>query len=216
MTVVEDMKRVAQEMATSYQSRICEVAEMIDNIHGILEDCRHKRDMLSDDLRGILAREGFLRKKDFDNMMKSIMSYQDEREKEVKNLLKTFFEEHKEIAETVKKCLSEDAKIKIGDFRNMLQDIQVRQKARESEVSTLLKEFQTEYNETAESLRSLLDRGEDLRIRAFKEMIKNIRIKQLTRAKEVRSKLDKFKKERQDTASEWHKIASIMVQKTGK
>jgi len=171
--------------------------------------------MLSDDLKEILAREGFLRKKDFDNMIESITSYQEEIEKEVKNLLKTFFEEHKEIAEIVKKCLSEDAKIKIGDFRNMLQDIQVRQKAREGEVSTLLKEFQTEYNETAESLRSLLDRGEDLRIRAFKEMIKNIRIKQSTRAKEVRSKLDKFKKERQDTASEWHKIASIMVQKNG-
>jgi len=213
MGIAEDMKRVAQEIVSAYQSRISEVATIIDNTSQILEDFKTNRNEMSNQIKETLAKEESLRKKDFDNMMGDILSHQDEREKQVKELLKTFFEEQKEIAETIKKSLSEGQKLRINDFKKMLQDIQAKQKAREKEVSMMLKEFQEGYKEMAESLRSLLDKGEGIRINDFKEMLKNIRLRQMERAKEVKDRLDEFRKERQNMASQWDKLTVVMAEK---
>ena len=201
MGIAEDMKRVAEEIVSSYQSRISTVAMIIDNTHQFLEDFKNKRNEMSNHLKETLARQESLRKKDFDNMMKDILSHQDEREKQVRDLLKTFFEEQKEIAQVIKGNLAEGEKVRISDFKKMLEDIRARQKTRENEVSAMLKEFQTEYKEMAELLRGLLDKQEAIRIKEFKEMLKDIRSRQIERAKEVRTRLDEFRKERQDMAS---------------
>ena len=213
MAVVEDMKRVAEEIVSSYQSRISTVATIIDDTHQILDDFKIKRNEISNQLKETLARGESLRKKDFDNMMKDILSHQDEREKRVKELLKTFFEEQKEVAEIIKKSLTGVEKIRIDDFKKMLQDIQAKQRTRENEVSVMLKEFQTEYKEMAESLRSLLDRREAIRIKDFKDVMGNIRSRQLERAKEVRTRLDESRKERQDGLLEWNKLTAVMAEK---
>ncbi len=209
MGIAEEMRRVAEEIVSSYQSRISTVAMIIDNTHQLLDDFKIKRDEMSNQIKETLAKEESLRKKDFDNMMKDILSHQDEREKEVRDLLKTFFEEQKEIAEIIKKNLSEGQKVRINDFKRTLQDIQARQKVRENEVSVMLKEFQTEYKEMAESLRSLLDKREAIRIKEFKVTLKNIRSRQIERAKEVRTRLDEFRKERQDRLLEWNRLTPL-------
>ena len=213
MGITEEMKKIAENIVSSYQARICDVAAIIDNTHQVLEDFKRQRREMSDQLKETLAKEESLRKKDFDNMMGNILSHQDEREKQVKELLKTFFEEQKEIAEIIKNNLSEGQKVRINDFKKMLQDIQAKQKTRENEVSVMLKEFQEGYKETAESLRSLLNKGEAIRIKDFKEIVKNIRLRQMERAKEVRDRLDEFSKVRQDTASHWGEITETMAEK---
>ncbi|MBA2124241.1 hypothetical protein B9J78_04825 [bacterium Unc6] len=219
MEIAEELKRVAQEIVSSYQSRISTVAMIIDSTHQLLEDFKNKKNEMSEHLKETLARGGSLRKKDFDNMMKDILYHQDEKERQVRNLLKTFFEEQKEIAQVIKRNLTEgEEKVRISDFKKMLEDIQARQKARESEVSVMLKEFQTEYREMAESLRSLLDKGEAIRIREFKAMLKDIRSKQIERAKEVKTREvktspDESRKERQDGLLKWNRLAAIMAEK---
>jgi len=174
MGIADDMKRVAEELVSSYQARISEVAMIIDDTNQILEDFKTKRSQMNDKLKESLARGESLRRKDFDAMMKDILASQDEREKEVKGLLRTFFEEQREIAELIRKSLTGGDKIGINDFKKMLQDIQTRQKVRENEVSTALRQFQTEYKEMAESLRGLLDKGEAIQIKDFKGMVKNM------------------------------------------
>ena len=213
MGITEDMRKVAQDIVSSYQSRISTVAAIIDNTHQILEDFKTKRNEMSEQLREALAKEESLRKKDFDNMMKDILVHQDEREKQVKDLLRTFFEEQKEIAEIINKNLAEGEKVKIDEFKKVLQDIQVRQKARENEATTTLKEFQEEYKEMAESLRSLLNKGEAIRIKDFKEMVKDIRARQIERTYEVRARRDEFRKAREDLASHWNRLTDAMAKK---
>ena len=213
MAVVEDMKRVAEEIVSSYQSRISTVAAIIDDTHHLLEDFKTKRNEMSNQLKETLAIQGSLRKKDFDDMMRDALYHQDEREEEVKQLLKTFFEEQKEVAEIIRKSLTGAEKIRIVDFKKMLQDIQAKQKIRENEVSVMLKEFQTEYKEMAESLRSLLDKREAMRISEFKVTLKNIRSRQIERAKEVRTRLDESRKERQDGLLEWNRLTAVMAEK---
>jgi hypothetical protein len=213
MGIAGEMERLAKEVVSSYESRILEVGIIIDNTYRILEEFKTKRNEMSTELKETLAKEESLRKKDFDNMMGDILSHQEEREKQVRDLLKAFLEEQKEIAEIIKKSLAEGEKIRINDFKKVLQDIQARHKAREKEVSMMLKEFQKEHEEMAESLRSLLDKGEAIRIKDFKEMGKNIRARQMEREKEVRERLNELRKERQDMASQWHKLSDAMAKK---
>jgi len=217
MGIADDMKKLTKEVVFSYESRISEVGIIIDNTYRILEEFKTKRNEMRDQLKESLAKEGSLRKKDFDIMMKETLSRQDEREKQVKDLLRNFLEEQKEVAQTIKKNLAEnlveDEKVRIDDFKKMLQDIQTSQKVGENEVNMMLKEFQKEHKEMVESLRTFLDKGEAIRIKDFKEMIKNIRSRQIERANEVREKLDEFRKERQEMASEWHKLTIAMAKK---
>lgn len=213
MGIADDIKGLTNEVVFSYESRISEVGIIIDNTYRILEEFKTKRNEMSNQLKENLAKEGSLRKKDFDSMMVEILSRQDEREKQVKGLLRTFLEEQKEAAQTIKKNLAEGEKVRIDDFKKILQDIQARQKGGENEVNMMLKEFQKEHKEMAESLRALLDKGEVLRVKDFKEMVKNIRSRQIERTNEVREKLDKFRKERQEMASEWHKLTIAMAKK---
>jgi len=44
-------------------------------------------------------------------------------------------------------------------------------------------------------------------------MLKDIRSRQIERKKEVKARLDEFRKERQDMASEWNKLTGLMVEK---
>jgi len=215
MGLAEDMRILVQEIVSSYESRISTIGVIIDNTHQILEEFKTKRNEMSSDLKETLAKEESLRKKDFDNMMKDILSSQDGREKEVRDLLKAFLAEQKEIAETIKENLAEGENVRINDFKKMLKDIQARQRARENEVSAMLKEFQREYKEMTESLRSLLDKGEAIRIKDIKEMVRNIRSRQIEREKVVKKRLDEFRKERQDMASEWHKLTDTMDKERG-
>jgi len=213
MEIADDIKRLTNEVVFSYESRISEVGIIIDNTYRILEEFKTKRNEMSNQLKENLAKKGSLRKKDFDSMMEEILSRQDEREKQVKDLLRTFLEEQKEVAQTIKKNLAEGEKVRIDDFKKILQDIQTRQKARENKVSIALMTFQKEYKEVAKSLHNLLNKGEAIRIKDFKEMVKNIRLRQIERANEVREKLDEFRKERQKMASEWHKLTIAMAKK---
>ena len=213
MEIADDMKRLTNEVVFSYESRISEVGIIIDNTYRILEEFKTKRNEMSNQLKENLAKKGSLRKKDFDSMMEEILSRQDEREKQVKDSLRTFLEEQKEVAQTIKKNLAEGEKVRIDDFKKILQDIQTRQKARENKVSIALMTFQKEYKEVAKSLHNLLNKGEAIRIKDFKEMVKNIRLRQIERANEVREKLDEFRKERQKMASEWHKLTIAMAKK---
>jgi len=213
MGIAEDMKKLAEEIVSSYKSQISAVGIIIDNVHHLLEDFKTERGEISNQLKETLAKGKSLRKKDFDNMMKDILSRQEEREKQVRDLLKAFLEEQKETAEIIKKNLAEGEKVRINDFKKMLQDIQAKQEARENEVTTTLKKFQKEYKEMAESLRNLLNKGEAIRVKDFKEMIKNIRSRQIERANEVRERLNEFRKERQYSASYWHKTTEKMAKK---
>ncbi|MDP3787534.1 MAG: hypothetical protein Q8R05_08365, partial [Candidatus Omnitrophota bacterium] len=50
---------------------------------------------------------------------------------------------------------------------------------------------------------------EAIRIRDFKDVMGNIRSRQIERAKEVRTRLDEFRKERQDGLLEWNRLTPL-------
>lgn len=214
------MKNITENVISSYGWSIQSIEAILDTTHQFFEgfqdsflDTKQEREKINGELRESLAKNECLRRKDFDNMTEGILSTQDEREKEVRNLLKTYLNEQKEMARALRENL-EKFKDSIGkgeaqrvkEFQAMIKEILVKQDERKDKVTFKLKEFQKEQQEMAKRLKELLAKGRELRIKdlklmlkEFKEQHKERRARKEERREEVRSMLGEFKKGRTDS-----------------
>jgi len=232
-----DLKNAAENAVSSYETRIESVGAMFDAAHQILGDFqeafldnKEEGRKINTELRDILAHNEHLRKKDFDSMTQGVLSAQEEREAEVKNLLKGYINQQKEMARALREDLAKfkDALAKgdvqrVKEFHEMIKGILADQDARKEEVSSRLKEFQKEQQEMAKGLKELLAKGRELRIKDLKLMLAEFKAqheeriaRQEERRKEVQNLLGEFKEERLKTAKELRIIQKKMAQRRTK
>lgn len=216
MNVADQMKAVTYDIISSYEDRISSVESLFSDTHQLLDDfqkalfeTREKRDLLSQELREKLAKTESLRRKDFDQMMQAVLKEQSNREKEVRELLGKYIAEQKEVAGTLKESLADFNKqlvkgeqIRIEDFKRKFAEIKEQQSERQNQVRAMLEDFQLkagqyckENEELAKEIRELLSKGETIRIRDFKAMLRG------------------FRKEREAAAGAWQELSLAMAKK---
>jgi hypothetical protein len=212
---------VVKDVVASYDGLIQSIGASIDAAPLILSefqesilDTKHEREKNNILLQDILAKNTSLRKKDFSNMMNGILSSQDRREKEVRDLLRDYFNDQKNISQGLRENLRrfKDALVRgeaerVKRFHALIKEILAKQEERKKEVISKLKEFQKEQQEIIKRLKELLAKGRDLRIKDFKSMLKELNTQGKERAarreerrKEVYSMLNDIKKERAEAA----------------
>ena len=211
------MQVFLDNIVSSYEDSVQNIGSILDTTHKLLDgfqdsffDRKQEREKVNAELREIFAKNGSLRWKDFDNMMQAILLPQDEKEREVRNLLRNYLHDQKEMAVNLKDNFLKvkDAIVKgeagrIKEFQGMIKEIFTRQDERKREVTLKLKEFQREQQEIRERLEELLTKGRELRIKDLKSMLKKFNTQhreriaqQIERRDEVHNILDKFRKER--------------------
>lgn len=211
MSETLDLKNVAENVISSYETMLESVGAIFDTTHQIPDDFqgaffdnKEEGRKISAQLREILAHNEHLRKKDFDSMTQGDLSAQEEREAEVKNLVKGYLNQQREMARTLRENLAKfkDALAKgeverVKEFHEMIKEVITNQDARKEEVTSKLKEFQKEQQEMAKRLKELLAKGRDLRIKDFKAMLNEFKVQHMERLdcrkerrKEVRRMLD--------------------------
>jgi len=231
------MKNIVEDIISSYENRIQNIGAIFETTHQLLEgfqnsflDTRQERERLNAELRDNLAKNKSLRRKDFDNMMQGILCAQDEREKEVKNLLKTYLNEQKQMACALgenlgkfKNSLTKGEAERMREFQNLIKGILARQDERRVEVTLKLREFQKEQKDLANSLKQLLAKGRELRIKDLKSMLAEFKTRhkerisrQEERRQEIKNLLGGFKKERQELAENWQSALEKMAQRRTK
>ena len=178
---------------TSHEARLENIGSLFDNtylifrdFHESLADNKLERDEMRARLQDVLTQNEHLRRKDFDRMMQAILSVQDGRKNEVKNLLDTCFNEQKEMAgklrenlDGVTESLAKGEIQRIREFQALLKDIVAKQDERKAGVIAKLKEFQEEQKAVALRLKALLAKGRELRIRDLKVMLSEFKKKRL-------------------------------------
>lgn len=211
------LKNFDEDIISLYENKIEGIESVLENTHLLLEvseesffETRQEIERIKAQLRDSLARNESLRKKDFDDMMRDILSIQHEREKETRDSLKAYFSEQKEIAYVLRKSLekfresiTKNESIRIGEFHAFYKEILDNQEVRKKEVVSKLKEFQKEHQEMSIRLKELLAKGRELRIRELKSIFKEFKAqrdvwiaRKKDRKEEVRSMLDEAKNER--------------------
>jgi hypothetical protein len=225
MASPRDIENIINSVFSSYEARIQNIESIFNIFHRILKDSQesvfgttHERESISTKLRESLARNESLRKKDFDNMMQEILSIQNQRENEIRDLLHGYLNAQKEMAHALRNNLAE---IKISlvkgearraeKFQVLIKEILDRQEMRKKEVISKLEEFQKERKALESRLKELLAKGRELEIRDFKLAVKDFKNKEEERIgrrderkTEVRHLLGRFKREREEAAKNWH------------
>lgn len=234
MPLAEDMENIVESIVSSYETKIRSVGAIFDTTHQLLQtfqdsflDTKQQREKLKAELRENLAKNGSLRKKDFDNMMQEILSSQERGEKEVRDLLNSYLNGQQEMAHSlrsnlanVKEALAKGQVQRAKEFQAVIKDILARQEKRKQEAIFKLKEFQKGQKEMAERLKELLTKGKQLRIKDLKLMLAEFKIqhkertaRQKERENEVQSMLNGFEKERLENAKYWQDMQKKMAQR---
>ncbi len=169
-----------QKIQSAFQSseNITESSHFLfDNVHSSLNDLRKEREILNSRLSETLAKNGSLRKKDYNTMMSGILSSLDEKEKEAETQFLNFIEAQKETAQTLKESLlgikditSPDVKEKIKLVKEKLSRITELQEIRKETVMKSFSDFQNIHNLMIESLNDLLKKGDQILIHDIKKI----------------------------------------------
>ena len=200
--MAQKMQKWAQDMLDLYDNRLKKVEALRKKSTQLLENLKKQQEELSIQLREFLAKDRSLRRKDFETVISGIRIRQKEREDEVEEELKRFREEMNERKNKLEKILTRGESLRIKDFKTTIADIQAHQKKREGEIKKLLKDFQKEREDLNTQLKELLAKGESLRIRDFKVMIKGIQDRQRERKDEVDELLRNLVRERENLKKE--------------
>jgi hypothetical protein len=216
MPVAEDIEKIVESLVSSYESRIQDMECTFQAIEGFQDsffEARYEGKEIQTEVRESLARNESLRRKDFDKMMGEILVAQDERTQDVKHLLNSYLQEQQEMSQSIRESLREFKRFlgsgeqqRIKEFQALMGDILARQDTRKREVIARLQAFQQEQQDMVTTLKRLLAKGKDLRIRDLKALFQDSKAqhtrrlaRQEERKQEVRRLLETSKKTRKHT-----------------
>jgi len=192
--VISSYEDRIQKIQTAFQSSeiITESSQsLFDNVQRSLNDLRKERDLLNAKLCETLAKNGSLRKKDYNTLMSDILSTLDEKEGEAECQFLIFIESQKETAQSLKNSLlgikditAQDISEKISIIKEQLSQILKLQEMRKETVMKTFIDFQQMHNKMMECLEILLEKGNHLLIQDLKN-IKNQMIKEINLISQV-------------------------------
>ena len=185
-TLLADKENILENIISSYETRIQSIeaffeatGQIFQDFQDSLLDTRAEREKINSQLRENLAKNESLRKKDFDRMMSVISSHLDESEQEVRQLSQKYLSEQTKLVQQLreglrdfKDALTEGQAEKVKELQTLIKEILAKQDESKNKVTSKLKEFQQGQQQTSKMLRDLLAKGEELRIRDFKAMLK--------------------------------------------
>ena len=176
--IINSYETRIQKIQTAFQSSetIAESSHMLfNNVHHSLLDLKKERDLLNTKLCEILAKNGSLRKKDYNTMMAGILNLLDQKEQEAERQFLNFIEDQKETAQSLKESLlgikditSNDNCEKITIIKEQLSRISKLHEMRKEKVLAVFMDFQKLQNRIMECLENLVNRGEEIRVHDIK------------------------------------------------
>jgi len=142
-------------------------------------------------------------------MITDIIERRHVKEEEVKQGLKLFQEQEEEMISRLRKIILNGKGSSVEDIKAIKDDISGRQKEREKNIIKALKCFQIEQEELKAALQNLLSKGEGLKFKDFRIMLKSLRAQQSDRDAELIKILDEFDVVRDKVQTQWQTVARV-------
>ncbi len=219
------------DLITSYENRISTVEDLITTAYhprlvseGNFAVLDEEREQLRSGLQKTLARNCFLRRKDFNCLMERVLSDSDGKRKEieterrqVREKVKEYLDEQRELANCLRQQLVELCQKKLGksdldavihNIKNAYtyQDAGQRLFAMLRDFQLHLEAFQREQEEINHKLQRLLDRGESLGLEDLRQLEaakarQDRKVNRELRREEIDRLLFHFRQQRQKAAA---------------
>lgn len=209
---VEQLRLLAASIVDSYEIRVDTVCSLMVQASNLLHSFQSELDDMMDRLRINLTNSQSLRRKDFDFMIRDILDHHRKIENEAILGLSHFQEEEQRMISSLRDLITAESHDSIHDIEALLDDMLTRQKNRENDIVRTLKQIQVEQEELKTGLKKLLEKGETVRIKDYKAMLKAIRTQQGEDNRNLFNLLDDFDLVRNRVNDQWQKIVSISYQ----
>jgi len=209
MKAREDLRELANSIIDAYEMRVSTVSTLMNQAYHFIKDFQVELEDMIVQLRDNLAKAESLRKKDFDHMITDIIERRREKEEEAKQSLKLFQEQEEEMISRLRKIILDGKGSSLEDIKAIKDDISGRQKEREKNIIKALKCFQIEQEGLKTALKNLLSKGEGLKFKDFKIMLKSLKTQQSDRDAELINMLDEFDVVRDKVQTQWQTVARV-------
>ena len=206
MDKVKEKKDLTGEVIDSYEMRVETVSSLMRQTVQVLKNFQPQQEEMAEELKNILAKTEFLRKKDFDKMMEEIWGKRGEREKKLHKTLEDFLRDEREMIDELRKLLGSGEPMKMDDFTVFKERILDRQREREKKVSQILKSFHLEQEELRTALRRLLLKGDRVKIKDLKELIRGFRAHRIHKQSSIGRALEELEMVDREVDTAWQRV----------
>ena len=203
MKTEENLKDLANSIIDSYEMRVKTVNDLMEQAYHFLENFHTELQEMIAQLKENLAKSESLRKKDFDRMMSGLTARRRAREEEAEKVFQNFHEEEKEMIGRLRNVIISGSRSDPTDMEIIKEDILKRQKERETGIVHALKRIQMEQEELKTALKKLLAKGDTVKLKDFKLMLKTLKVQQGVRDDQVGRILDDLDMARERVRNQW-------------
>ena len=208
----EQLRILAVSIVDSYEIRVDTICSLLTQVNNFLHSFQSELADMMNCLRINLANSQSLRRRDFDSMIRDILDHHQKIENEANLSLSNFQKEEQEMIMSLRDIITGKSHDRIEDGEAMLEHMLTRQKNREHDIIRILKHIQVEQEELKTGLKKLLEKGENIRIKDYKAMLKAIRAQQSEYNQDLFKILDDFDLVRNRVNDQWQKVVSINYQ----
>ena len=208
MSAESDVKELAVSIIDSYEMRVSTVTTLMTQANNLLKSFQIEMEDMITQLRDNLAKSESLRKKDFDIMMQTMVDRMRELEQEEQNRFIQFQMEESEMIVRFRRLVSGESLVVTEDMETLREDVHTRQKERERCIVNGLKQFQIAHEEFRSGVKILLLKGEGVRIKDLKQMLRTIKAHQYFREPEIIAILDSFDAVRNKVQNQWREVVA--------
>ena len=151
MSNVDAMRRLKEDIITSYDARVASVADIAKDTKVLMGRFGDEHKEMSDELRRTLSQNEAERIKETQAEINERIHY-------VETFLSDFRKEHQQMAKALRTMLAESETTRLEEFKALLESIQTRQKERENEVTQMLDDFQKAHAQMSADLKVVLSK----------------------------------------------------------
>jgi hypothetical protein len=208
MSAESDVKELAVSIIDSYEMRVSTVTTLMTQANNLLKSFQIEMEDMITQLRDNLAKSESLRKKDFDIMMRTMVDRMREIEQEEQDRFIQFQMEESEMIGRFRRLVSGESLVVTEDMETLREDVHTRQKERERRIVNGLKQFQIAQEEFRSGVKILLLKGDGVRIKDLKRMLRTIKAHQYFREPEIIAILDSFDAVRNRVQNQWREVVA--------
>ena len=208
MSAESDVKELAVSIIYSYEMRVSTVTTLMTQANNLLKSFQIEMEDMITQLRDNLAKSESLRKKDFDIMMRTMVDRMREIEQEEQNRFIQFQMEESEMIGRFRRLVSGESLVVTEDMKTLREEVHTRQKERERCIVNGLKQFQIAHEEFRSGVKILLLKGDGVRIKDLKQMLRTIKAHQYFREPEIIAILDSFDAVRNKVQNQWREVVA--------
>jgi len=177
----DSIKTMMADLMSSYEQGVKSITPIF-SVAALFLDTDGAEEMDKKQLRETLSRNGNLRKKDFDRMLTAIAEPGNNRAKEIRLLLRNFLVYQQEMIEQlggyfahIRGCMEVGDIDEIKPIFIRVKEIIAQQEQARQELESELAEQDKEHQKILTGIKSLLQKGRELQVRDFKEMLVGIK-----------------------------------------